>query len=361
MKASIIAGLATQGTAYNKRFKKHDITPKENMLIAYHHGTPPILPNMMLDAGIMFAKPEMERYTGFGTGKDGFGVEWTFVPSVNAPMTVGKPLFTDISEWREHVVFPDLEAVDWKAQAEKDMHTNFMATNEEEAAKLQKKPNVTEDKMGYFFVLNGMFERMHALMGFENALLALATDPDECYEFFGAVADYKIEYFKKIAANYPVDVIAAHDDYGAADRMFMSPETWRKLLKPHLKRMVDACHECGVIYEHHSCGYIEPIIADLVEIGVDALDPLQVVNTNMRQIKQEYQDRLTFVGGIDNVGVADRPGVTDEEIVADYRRCVDELAPGGSYVVFCSAVNTDSIPVMLLEHMKYGAKKYYSS
>ena len=205
-----------------------------------------------------------------------------------------------------------------------------------------------------------MFERMHALMGFENALMALVEDPESCFEFFSAIADYKIVYFKKIAKYYPADVIAAHDDYGSADRMFMSPETWRHLIKPNLKRMVDTCHELGLIYEHHSCGYIEPIIPDLVEIGVDALDPLQVVNKNMSTIKQKYQDKLTFVGGIDNVGVEDRPGVTDEEIIADYHKCIDRLAPGGSYVVFTATATPHSIPLLLLEHMRYGAKRFYS-
>ena len=359
MKASTIAELVLYGSKHNRDFKKAELTPRENMLIAYRHGTPPILPNIMLDAGIMFARPELERYTGFTRGKDGFGVEWQYQANVNAPMVVSKPLFEDISEWREYFKFPDLDAIDWKAQAEKDLHTNFIAADEKSAARLSKKSNLDGDKLGYFMVLNGMFERMHALMGFENALISLLEDPEASFDFFSAMADYKIAYFRKIAEFYPVDVIAAHDDYGAAGGMLMSPDTWRTLLKPNLKRMVDACHELGIIYEHHSCGFIEPIIPDLVEIGVDALDPLQVVNKNMPEIKQKYQDRLTFVGGIDNVGVADREGVTEAEVVADYHRCVDTLAPGGSYVVFTSAATSDNIPIMLLEHLKYGAKKYY--
>jgi hypothetical protein len=108
--------------------KGFNVTKRENALIAYHHGVPSFIPSSFTDISIIQARPQMERYCGVDVGLDEFGVEWTFVPQARAPMpTTGKFLFEDISDWRKHVKFPDLEAIDWEKQANIDVHTDFMA------------------------------------------------------------------------------------------------------------------------------------------------------------------------------------------------------------------------------------------
>jgi hypothetical protein len=338
------------------------MTPRENALIAYRHETPEWIPCFYTDIGLVMANPTMERYCGFGTGTDAFGVSWTYVPSITACMTTpgAEPVLKDVRDWKKVVKFPDLEAVDWEKQAEIDIHTNFGAFVAGAGLIPFENGGTALDggKLGVCMVINGPFERLHALMGMENALISLVTEPEACYEFFGAMADYKIAYYKKIAQYYPVDVINAHDDYGTNDRMFMSPETWRRLLKPHLKRIVDAVHDMGLIYQHHTCGYIEPIFEDFVEIGVDAIDTLQACNKNVGELKKKYGKQITFCGGFDTNGVLDRPGVTPEEIKAEYRRVIDLLAPGGSYVIYPIGGTFDFVPAFLEEHFQYGMGFY---
>lgn len=169
-----------------------------------------------------------------------------------------------------------------------------------------------------------------------------------------------VKYYEKIAKYYKADIINQHDDYGANDRMFMSLDTWRSLIKPHLKRMIEACHDLGFIYQHHSCGYIEPLIDDFVEIGVDALDVLQVSNKNIGAIKKRLADKLTFVGGFDNQRVFDVPIVREEAVRKEYRRVVDLLAPGGSFVLYPSGAKMDFMPYYMDEHFKYGMSFYAS-
>jgi hypothetical protein len=342
--------------------EERQLTPRENALIAYKHGVPAYIPTLFTDISMIQANPTMERYCGNQVGLDDFGVEWTYVADAKAPMpTTGKILFDDIADWRSHVKFPDLEAIDWDKQADIDVHTDFMAlvAGAGIVPMADGKSAYDEDKLVLCMVINGPFERLHSMMGFENALMALLTDPDECYEYFKAIADWKIEYFKKIAKHYKVDVINAHDDYGSKDRMFMSPDTWRQLIKPHLKRMVDACHEAGVLYQHHSCGYIEPILEDLAEIGVDAIDTLQGgSNKNLVALKQKLGDRLTFCGGFDNQGVLEVPGVTSAQIKSEYQRVVNDLGPGGSFVVFPITIGFDYVGDLLDEHFKYGMGFY---
>lgn len=339
------------------------LTPRENAKLAYAHKIPQWIPCFYSDFQIIQACPEMERYPGNAVGKDFWGVEWTYEPNISAPLpTPGKFLFEDIEDWRSCVKFPDLDAIDWKAQAEKDLYTDFMAVASGGGIVRRKdgKSNYDDDKLRLLMITNGPFERLHAMMGFENTLAALVTDPEECEAYFEAVFNWKIEYVKRIGRYYDIDVINAHDDYGTADRMFMNPELWLRLIKPHLKRLVDACHEQGFLYQHHSCGFVEPIIPDMVEIGADAIDTLQACNTNLAQLKKEFGDRLTFCGGFDNMHVLDVPGVSAEAIKAEYRRVIDMLAPGGSYIIYPIGGAFDFIPTFMEEHMAYGMHFYDS-
>jgi hypothetical protein len=337
------------------------MTARENCLLAYQHKTPGHIPCFFTDITMIQACPDMERYTGITTGKDYWGCEWVYENNIHACIPVqNKYLFTDIAEWKEKLHFPDLDAIDWEKQADIDAHTDFFGFVTGNGIKPNQDGSSCYDngKAVVVMVLNGMFERMHACMGFENALMALAEDPDSCKEYFHAMADWKIAYFRKIAKYYKADIINAHDDYGANDRMFMSPQTWRVLIKPELKRMVDACHEAGLIYQHHSCGFIEPIIGDLVEIGVDALDPLQACNTNVAMLKKQYGKDLTFCGGFDNMHVLDIQGVSPDAVKAEYRRVIDSLAPGGSYVIYPITGTFDFVPAFLEEHFQYGMGFY---
>lgn len=339
------------------------MTKRENALMAYHHQTPEYIPCFYTDITNIQACPQMERYTGLTVGKDYWGVEWTYEDNIHASLpTPNKYLFTDITEWRDKLVFPDLDAIDWEKQADIDVHTDFMAfvLGDGIIPFKDDTTNYDGDKLISCMILNGMFERMHACMGFENALMALIEDPEECGAFFSTMADWKIKYIKKIAKHYKVDVINAHDDYGSNDRMFMSPVLWRKLIKPHLKRIVDAVHEEGLIYQHHSCGFIEPIFPDLVEIGVDAIDTLQACNTHLPELKAEYGDKITFCGGFDNMHVLDVPGISPESIKKEYRRVIDSLAPHGSYVIFPIGGSFEFVESFLEEHFQYGMGFYAS-
>lgn len=337
------------------------ITSRENARLAYRHQVPEYIPCFFTDIALIQACPAMERYTGHTVGKDYFGVEWTYEPTIHAPMpTPGKHLFESIDDLREGLKLPDLDVIDWKKQADIDVHTDFQAfVAGAGIVPFQDGTSIYDtDKLRVCMIINGPFERMHACMGFENALMALMEDPESCKEYFKTMFDWKIEYIKKIARYYDMDVINFHDDYGTADRMFMNPELWREMIKPNLRRVVDICHELGLIYQHHSCGYIEPILEDMAEIGVDAIDTLQACNKNLPELKKKLGSRLTFCGGFDNQHVLDVPGVTPEAVKKEYRRVIDSLAPGGSYVICPIGGTFDFVPAFLEEHFQYGMNFY---
>lgn len=318
------------------------MTSRENVLLAFKHKETMWTPNMFTDFDRVLQSTVMERYEGKETGFDEFGVQYNFVPQANAPMvTPGTFKLTDITKWREQVQFPDVENYDWEAGSARD------------TAEWDR-----ENRFSVVMLYNGPFERLHSLMGFEDALIALLEEPDACSDFFSAFVDYRIKLFKKIAQYYKPDAVMVFDDYGTDNSMMMSPNVWREIIKPHVSRAIDAAHACGMFYILHSCGYIKPIFPDFVEMGADCVHPLQFAN-DVGELKKKFGTNITFTGGYNNTGIFDSPTVTEEDIREEVRRVLREVAPGGSYIawqtildrnsqrIFMDEVMKDSIPKML--------------
>lgn len=293
-------------------------TQKEALLCAYRHEKPEIFPDGNI--GNVCFRPPMERYYGpERKGKDMWGVTWLKTDMSNSfagmsPDPLQPPVLDDITDWRE-VEFPDLDSIDWKALAD-----GFLETVDRDAVAVTA------------LLSSGLFERMNQLMGMENALCAFYEEPDEVKEFFAALADYKLECIDRVAECIKPDIIQMHDDWGMSTNLFFSPEIWREFIKPHEARFAERVHSHGMFYEHHSCGYIQSIVGDLVEIGVDALNPLNVCN-DLRGIKHKYGKYITLVGGYDNQRVEsdDISGAALEEHV---REVLGLMAPGGSFVSY---------------------------
>lgn len=310
------------------------MTKREQLLEVYRHKNIGYVPCFFTDFD--FSKPAAINERPEQGGLDWFGVEWEFVPAALAPMVKpGTQRLTDITKWREELVFPDLDAVDWAAAAA------------EETAKWDR-----ENKISYLMLINGIFERTHALMGFEDAMCAMYEEPEEYQALVEAITEYKLKVIDIIGTYYKPDVLCFHDDFGTNDSLMMSVEMWRKFFKEPLRRVIRRAHEHGIIYEHHSCGYIAPIFDELVELGIDAIDPLQPSNP-VRELKDRYQDRVTFVGGFDTQNTFDKVGATEEEMRAEVARVYASLAPGGSYVAFPLTVSFDFVPVFIDEHFKH--------
>ncbi len=282
------------------------------------------------DVNLVFPIPDTEAAADLSGAYDAWGVHWTFEPAIQGFIpTPDSVVFEDISEWREKVNIPDVDSMDFEGYAE------------------QVLPTLDPNKATMFFSLLGPRERLSSLMGMENSLCALLEDPDECAEFFQAVADYKIKYIRKMKEYIPIDIVRLADDCGSSNGPLLSVETWRELLKPAIGRIVEAVHELGLIYRQHSDGVTIPFIEDFVEIGIDAVDPWQACNTaeEIRKIKNQYQDRLVFVNGFDSQGVLDQPDVTESEMEAEMMRTLNLMVPGGSYLAECEVFDKSKLAV----------------
>jgi uroporphyrinogen decarboxylase len=144
----------------------------------------------------------------------------------------------------------------------------------------------------------GPFEQMHAIRGMEQLMVDLHQNRREVQRLGDALMEYWIGLIDLFAAA-GVDGIFFTDDWGSQDRLMISPRMWREVFRPWYQRLVDRAHQYGLHTMLHSCGNIRAIIPDLVEIGFDALNPLQPSAMDAEAIAAEFKGKITFCGGID--------------------------------------------------------------
>ncbi len=166
-------------------------------------------------------------------------------------------------------------------------------------------------------------------VGTERILIAMIEDPEWCREMFGHYLEVGIALLEQVwDAGYRFDCVSWPDDMGYKNTPFFSLQTYRDVLKPFQKRAVEWAHAKGAKARLHSCGNILPFLPDLVEIGMDGLNPIEVkAGMDPTLIKRTYGDRLLLHGGI-NAVLWDKP----ELIKAEMERVVPVLKQNGGYI-----------------------------
>ena len=145
-----------------------------------------------------------------------------------------------------------------------------------------------------------IFETAWALRGLTALLMDFITNPDLAERILDVPYRYHLTAAKKLV-EIGVDMIWTGDDVGSQKGMMISPDTWRKFLKPRMANFFSSLKEINpeLKIAYHSDGNIEPIIPDLIEIGMDILNPVQPACMDPEKIKRMYGDRISFWGSID--------------------------------------------------------------
>jgi uroporphyrinogen-III decarboxylase len=250
--------------------------------------------------------------------RDGFGVRWEASGSAAGQRlpAPGEFILKDITQWKKTIAIPNVEQYDWQ---------KFV---EQESALF----GVDRDRQAVMFVSsNGVWERLASLMGFEEAMIAMMEEPDAVNELFTSITDYKIRVAEKAATYYKADVFYYADDIATERNLFMSPETYRKLIKPHHKRLYDAVKNLGMIPVQHTCGHAEICVEDYIEIGVAAWSSVQPSN-NIAGLLDKYGDRICFEGGFDSIGKPGRSDASVEEVIAEVERCFRDYGGRKGYI-----------------------------
>jgi len=178
----------------------------------------------------------------------------------------------------------------------------------------------------------GTFEKLWALRGMDNFLVDLLEEPEFLTPLIEKVSDLKAQ----IAAGYAkadVDIVWTGDDLGSEIAMLMSPDVWRKHLKPCVKKIVQSAKKIkpDVLVAFHSDGYIEPIIPDLIEVGVDILQAVQPECMELAKLKEKYGDRLSFWG---TIGTQRTMAFgTSEEVKREVKERIMTVGKGGGLCI----------------------------
>lgn len=186
------------------------------------------------------------------------------------------------------------------------------------------------------------FERAFAMQGMDVFVLNLATNP----EFAEALLRRIAEVCKGIMANVLrevgdlIDIIKIGDDLGSQTGLLISPTMYRQILKPiHADYIAFIKERTSAKVFFHTDGDVFDLVPDLIEIGVDILNPVQTSARkmgNLPELKRRFGDRLTFCGAIDTHRIL--PAGTPAQVRDEVRRVIDILGPGGGYIV--SSVHT---------------------
>ena len=183
----------------------------------------------------------------------------------------------------------------------------------------------------------GVTEMHFRLRGYEDGYMDLALQPDLARALMRRITDLKLAYWERVLDEIgpEIDIAAEADDLGAQHAPLFSPAAYRDIVKPLHKEIIDLIKSrSNARFFLHSCGAISELMGDLIDIGVDAINPVQVSAEGMETdvLKREFGDDITFWGGtVDPQRTLARG--TPEEVYAETVRRIEQLKPGGGFVI----------------------------
>lgn len=208
------------------------------------------------------------------------------------------------------------------------------------------------------FISNESFEYSHYLLGgMDKLFIYYYTEPDFVQELSEKIWEYQSKAIKN-ALEIGADVIAVGDDYAGRIGPLMSPEQFRRFILPYLQKAVNLVHKHGSYIIKHTDGKIWKILDDIIETGIDVIDPLEpIANMDIGKVKEKYGDRVCIAGNIDCTMVLTNGTV--QEVVEAVKETIAKVAPRGGYILASSnsihpGVNPDNYKVMIKAARKYG-------
>ena len=182
-----------------------------------------------------------------------------------------------------------------------------------------------------------MFERAWTLRGMENLLADMVLNPGFVDELLDAILEYNMRIID-IALEYDIDGFHFGDDWGQQRGLIMGPRHWRRFVRPRLQEMYGRVKSKGKIVSQHSCGDIQEVFPDLIDIGLDVYQTVQPEIYDLKTIKREYGGHLTFWGGISTQKLL--PFAPPDEVRRVTKETIGILGESGGYI----AAPTHSIP-----------------
>ena len=263
----------------------HCISPLENMKRVLEHKEPAYIPFQLEAVKTVFHR-DAQFYARNGIPNldewfDAWGVKFT-IPE-NLSDDSGFPIYHPLTS------LDALDSFPWPDPDDKDI----MAAAEEEIKKIDRDQ----------YLIAGMnpgilFVRSWLLYGMDNLLMATILEQKKVEHLLDKITDYQITIAKQYV-RLGIDIAHMGDDIGTTKALFMNPELWRKLVKPRLKKIIDEYKKGGCYIYFHSCGRIMDIVDDIIELGIDILNPLQASANDFPELRNRTKRKVILHGGLD--------------------------------------------------------------
>jgi len=181
----------------------------------------------------------------------------------------------------------------------------------------------------------GLWEQSWYLLGFEQAYVSLAANQPLMEALTERILEWQMAYWDMALGEVGpyVDLVQIGEDLGSQNGPLMAPATFRRIYKPRMRRLLEFIKTKTKARVYlHSCGSIYRMIPDLIEIGIEVLNPVQVNAAEMHsaRLKKEFGKDLTFWGGGCDPVVLQTG--TPKDVVEDVKRRIQDLAPGGGFI-----------------------------
>jgi uroporphyrinogen decarboxylase len=174
-----------------------------------------------------------------------------------------------------------------------------------------------------------LFERAWTLAGMEEVLIAMAADKPFAHELLDRILEFDMEVTRQALA-FDIDGMRFGDDWGHQRGLIMGPALWREFIKPRIAALYGLVKAKGKRVFIHSCGRVDELFPDLIEVGVDVFNPFQPEVMDVEEVKRRYGRELTFFGGISTQKTL--PYGTVAEVKDEVRRLVDRVGHRGGYI-----------------------------
>ena len=268
--------------------------------------------------------------------KDWFGVDWMFVPEAGGPMLKPNTQFLDdITEWKEKVIFPNLDDYDFEGYCKRWWET------------------CDPEKVTHINIGQGCTERLVALRGgYTDAMCDMALEPEAVRDFLDAFADWECRIIDKVCQYLPVDYMTYHDDWGTERDTFFSGVMMEDMVFEPTKKIFDHIHEKGAIVQLHSCGKIERFLPYMVEMGVNTLQ-IQARANDFKAYKEKYGDKLAL-----EVMIMPDPSWGKEQVISKIHEVVDTYGEGGGLVSSFAGGDPEILWDGTMELYYYSREKY---
>ena len=275
----------------------------------------------ILNVAPPYIGPELEERNGIFYNEWGFGYEkqrygsGTYLEQVSYPMAELETI-DDLKRYP----WPDPDWYDYDALSGLIERCGGRAVN-----------------VGY----TAVFFFHNLLRGLEQSLVDTVAYPELTGCLVERVSDFFHEYHSRCfeAAGHYIDTTQVTDDFGSQHGLLIGPDVFREFYKAPMQKAIDLAKRYGIKVFHHDDGDMRGLLPELVEMGIDVLNPIQYKcgDWDLGALKAEYGDRVCFHSGVDNQDVL--PFGSPEEVKAEVKKLVDTLASDGTGYIVCSSHN----------------------